>query len=96
MTVSTQARNEGPSLIYRKNFQHRLEGNAGTLEDPIPVPDSVTTSGFTYVYGKYYIEGETIYLCKRAGVENPEEMYGQEETLYYGPAAMVGQYFEIV
>lgn len=73
-----------------------VEGHAGTLEDPIPVPDSVTISGFTYVYGKYYKEGEKIYLCKRAGVENPEEMYGQEETLYYAPSAMVGQYFEKV
>lgn len=77
-------------------WEQIVEGHEGTLEDPIPVPDSVTTSGFTYVYGKYYIEGENIYLCKRGGAENPEEMYGQEETLYYGPAAMVGQYFEIV
>lgn len=81
----------GPTL-----WEQIVEDHEGTLEDPIPVPDSVTTSGFTYVYGKYYIEGENIYLCKRGGVENPEEMYGQEETLYYGPAAMVGQYFEIV
>ena len=77
-------------------WEQIVEGHAGTLEDPIPVPDSVTTSGFTYVYGKYYKEGEEIYLCKRAGVENPEEMYGQEETLYYAPSAMVGQYFEKV
>lgn len=77
-------------------WEEIMEGHAGTLEDPIPVPDTVTTSGFTYVYGKYYIEGEEIYLCKRAGVENPEEMYGQEETLYYAPSAMVGQYFEKV
>lgn len=76
-------------------WEQIVEDHDGTLEDPIPVPDSVTTSGFTYVYGKYYIEGETIYLCKRGGVENPEEMYGQEETLYYGPSAMVGQYFEL-
>lgn len=76
-------------------WEQIVEDHEGTLEDPIPVPDSVTTSGFTYVYGKYYVEGENIYLCKRGGVENPEEMYGQEETLYYGPAAMVGQYFEV-
>ena len=83
-------------MIYRKNFRYRLEGNARTLEGPIPVPDSVTTSEFTYVYGKHYIEDGIIYFCKRAGVENPEEMYGQEETLYYGPSALIGQYFEQV
>ena len=77
-------------------WEQIVEGHEGTLEDPIPVPDSVTTSGFTYVYGKYYIEGENIYLCKRGGVENPEEMYGQEETLYYAPSALIGQYFEQV
>lgn len=76
-------------------WEQIVEGHDGTLEDPIPVPDSVTTSGFTYVYGKYYIEDGIIYFCKRSGVENPEEMYGQEETLYYGPGELVGQYFEV-
>lgn len=68
----------------------------GTQEDPIPVPDTVTTAGFEYEYGKYYSENGEIYLCKRSGVENPEEMYGQKETLYYGPSALVDQYFEKV
>lgn len=70
-----------------------VEGHAGTLEDPIPVPDSVTTSGFEYEYGKYYQEGDTVYLCKRGGVEDPESMYGQKEKLYFPPSAMIGQYF---
>lgn len=70
-----------------------VEGHAGTLEDPIPVPDSVTTSGFEYVYGKYYTEGGTVYLCQRQGILNPEEMYGQTEKLYFTPSALVGQYF---
>ena len=70
-----------------------VEGHAETLEDPIPVPDSVTTSGFEYEYGKYYQEGDTVYLCKRGGVEDPESMYGQKEKLYFPPSAMVGQYF---
>ena len=70
-----------------------VEGHAGTLEDPIPVPDSVTTSGFEYIYGKYYSEGSTVYLCQRQGVENPEEMYGQVEKLYFMPSTLVGQYF---
>lgn len=68
--------------------------HAGTLEDPIPVPDSVTTSGFTYVYGKHYIESAVVYLFKRGGIpdEQAESMYGQKETLYFPPSAVVGTY----
>lgn len=65
-----------------------VEGYAGTLEDPIPVPDSVTTSGFEYEYGKYYLEGDTVYLCKRTG-----EADGGKITLYYMPSSLVDQYF---
>lgn len=74
-----------------------VEGHAGTMEDPIPVPDSVTTSGFEYIYGKYYSEGGVTYLCKRGGIpdEQAEALYGQPEKLYYPPSVMVGQYFEI-
>ena len=71
-------------------WEQIIEGHAGTLEDPIPVPDSVTTSGFTYVYGKYYKEGEEIYLAKREGKND-----GEEETLYFAPSSLVGQYFEL-
>lgn len=71
-------------------WEQIVEGHAGTLEDPIPVPDSVTTSGFTYIYGKYYKEGEEIYLAKREGKND-----GEEETLYFAPSALVGQYFEL-
>lgn len=69
--------------------------HAGTKEDPIPVPDSVTTSGFTYIYGKYYLENGVTYLCKRGGIpdEQAEAMYGQSETLYFAPSALVGTYF---
>lgn len=70
-----------------------VEGHAGTVDDPIPVPDSVTTSGFDYVYGKYYSEGGAVYLCQRQGIQNPESMYGQTEKLYFAPSALVGQYF---
>lgn len=70
-----------------------VEGYAGTLEDPIPVPDSVTTSGFEYEYGKYYQEGGIVYLCKRGGVSNPESMYGQKEKLFFSPSALLDQYF---
>lgn len=68
---------------------------AGTLEDPIPVPDTVATSGMVYEYGKYYKEGDTVYLCQRGGVADPESMYGQKETLYFAPSALVGQYFVV-
>ena len=72
-----------------------VEGHDGTYEDPIPVPDSVKTSGFEYEYGKYYLENGVIYLCQRGGVENPEEMYGQKEKLYYPPSELLEQYFVI-
>ena len=67
--------------------------HARTQEDPIPVPDTVTTAGMEYEYGKYYQEDDTVYLCKRGGVEDPESMYGQKEKLYFPPSAMIGQYF---
>lgn len=65
------------------------EQHDGTLEDPIPVPSSVTTSGFEYTVGKYYLEGEDIYLCKRQGMSN-----GENIQLYFTPSSLVGQYFE--
>lgn len=66
----------------------------GTIDDPIPVPTSVSTSGFTYTYGKYYIESSIVYLFKRGGLSNEqaEAMYGQTETLYFPPSAVVGTY----
>lgn len=67
--------------------------HAGTQEDPIPVPETVTKAGFEYEYGKYYSEGGVVYLCKRGGVPNPEEMYGQKVALYFAPSALIGQYF---
>lgn len=72
--------------------------HAGTLEDPIPVPESVRTSGFTYIYGKYYSEADQKYLFKRGGIpdEQAEAMYGQSETLFFPPSALVGSYSVIV
>lgn len=69
--------------------------HARTQEDPIPVPETVTTAGMEYEYGKYYQEGETVYLCRQSGVENPEEMYGQKITLYFAPSVLIGQYFSV-
>lgn len=64
---------------------------AGTKEDPIPVPDTVTTAGMEYEKGKYYSEGGTVYLMNRQGMSD-----GEKVTLYFPPSALVGQYFEIV
>ena len=58
----------------------------GTIDDPIPA-----VAGMEYVYGKYYIEGETIYICKRTG-----EAEGGTIVLQFLPSALVGQYFEVV
>ena len=58
----------------------------GTLEDPIPA-----VAGMEYVYGKYYIEGETAYICKRTG-----EAEGGTIALQFLPSQLVGQYFEVV
>ena len=60
--------------------------HAGTIDDPIPA-----FAGMEYEYGKYYIEGETVYICQRTG-----EASGGKITLYYLPSQLVGQYFEVV
>ena len=59
--------------------------HAGTIDDPIPA-----SAGMEYVYGKYYIEGETVYICKRTG-----EAEGGTIVLQFLPSQLVGQYFEI-
>ena len=64
--------------------------DAGTLEDPIPVPETVTTAGFEYEKGKYYSEGGTVYLMDRQGMDA-----GNKITLYFAPSALVGQYFSV-
>ena len=60
--------------------------HTGTIDDPIPA-----VAGMEYVYGKYYIEGETIYICKRIG-----EAEGGTIVLQFLPSQLVGQYFEVV
>ena len=59
--------------------------HAGTIGDPIPA-----VAGMEYIYGKYYIEGETVYICKRIG-----EAEGGTIVLQFLPSQLVGQYFEI-
>lgn len=60
--------------------------HAGTIDDPI-----TAVAGMEYEYGKYYIDGETVYICQRTG-----EASGGKITLYYLPSQLVGQYFEVV
>lgn len=77
---------EGTESLYT----HIDEAHAGSKEDPIPAK-----ANMEYEYGKYYSEDNVTYLCKRGGVQNPEEMYGQKVTLQYLPSALIGQYFVI-
>ena len=64
--------------------------HAGAQEDPIPVPDTVTTAGMEYEKGKYYSEGESVYLMDRQGMDE-----GDKVTLYFPPSALIGQYFSV-
>lgn len=78
---------EGTESLYT----HIDEAHAGTQDDPIPAK-----ANMEYEYGKYYSEGDAIYICERGGVPNPEEMYGQKVVLQYLPSALIGQYFRLV
>lgn len=63
---------------------------AGTKEDPIPVPDTVTTAGMEYEKGKYYSDGGILYIMDRQGLD-----VGDKITLYFPPSVLVGQYFSL-
>ena len=62
---------------------------AGTIDNPVVVPDEV--SSMVYIKGKYFLEGDTLYLMNREGMAD-----GEEVSLTYKPSALVGQYFEVV
>lgn len=59
----------------------------GTIDNPIIVPETV--SSMVYVKGKYYLEGNTIYLMNRVGMND-----GEEIALTFKPSQLVGHYFE--
>ena len=44
-----------------------------------------------YIKGKYYIDGDTIYLMNREGMED-----GEGVTLQYLPSELIGHYFSVV
>lgn len=77
---------DGMSSIYsRIDWQH-----AGTMDDPIPVPDDVNTNAFTYVAGKIYDEDGTLWKCQRQG-----ESDGTEHSFVYKPSQAVGYFVKV-
>ena len=78
---------EGTSAIYTRID----ELHTGLIDDPIPVPEDVTTNAFTYTIGLYYSYNDTLYLCQREGDE-----LGKEYSFAYSPDQLVGQYFTVV
>ena len=65
--------------------------STGTEDNPIAVPETVTSAGMEYQKGKYYSWNDKVYLMNRQGMAD-----GDSVILYFSPADLVGQYFEEV
>lgn len=78
-----------PSIYTASIWTAINADHAGTVEDPIPVPDQLVS--FEYEWGKYYSESGTLYICDRQGGKS-----GDKYTLAYKPSALIGHYFSVV
>lgn len=73
-----------PDITYTYYKPVAKTNEDGTINNPI-----TAVAGMEYEYGKYYSEGDSIYLCTRQG-----EADGGKITLHYLPSYLIGQYFE--
>ena len=88
-TPHTTQENWRPSIYTASLWTAFNADHAGTIEDPIPVPDQLVS--FEYEWGKYYSESGTLYICDRPGGKS-----GDKYTLDYKPSALIGHYFSVV
>lgn len=89
ITAHAKQSNWRPSINTASLWTAINAGHAGTIDDPIPVPEQLTS--FEYEWGKYYLEDGTKYICDRQGGKE-----GDTYTLAYKPSALIGHYFSVV